>query len=85
MPYNFNQDVSTDKWTIKIDQAARYGYIEHNISGTGGGLWFAPCEAQPGKVELIDFDGLSELPQSIVAALRSAGYVLDYTFDPDPV
>jgi hypothetical protein len=83
MPYNFNQDLSTEKWDIKIDTAANYGYIERHRDGTGGGLWFGPSEEQPGKIELRDFDGMTELPQSIVQALRGAGYYLDSTFDPE--
>ena len=79
MTYNFNQDLSTDKWDIKIDTAANYGYFERHRDGEGGGLWF---ETDDSVTELIDFDGVTELAPSIVAALRGAGYFLDNTFDP---
>lgn len=83
MPYNFNQDLSTEKWDIKIDTAERYGYFESVRTGTGGGLWFGPSEERPGSIELLDYDGVTALPRSIVAALRGAGYYLDSTFDPE--
>jgi hypothetical protein len=81
MNYNFNQDLSTDKWDIKIDTAERYGYFERHSDGAGGGLWFVASEDKPGVVELRDFDGIYELPRSVIAALRGAGYYLDDTFD----
>lgn len=85
MSYNFTQDLSTERWDIKIDTDANYGYFEHNRTGTGGGLWFGPSEDRPGMIELLDCDGTPSLPQSIVKALRDAGYYLDEHYDPDPV
>lgn len=82
MTYEFNQDLSTDKWDIKIDTLALYGYFERNSDGEGGGLWF-DRDGPNGMVELMDYDGVSCLPQSIVKALRDAGYYLDETFDPE--
>lgn len=93
MSYNFTQDLSTEKWDIKIDPDAKYGYFERNRDGAGGGLWFGTVDAEdageglsdvPTQLALIDYDGVPVLPQSIVKALRDAGYYLDEHYDPDP-
>lgn len=86
------------KWEIHIDPVALYGYTEHDEIGEGGGLWFKltpcsevkayeailkDCKIRDGNyIELCDFDGLAMLPQSIIRALRKAGYYLDSSFDP---
>jgi len=86
-----------ERGVVGIDTAALYGYWEHKSGSEGGGLWFLPVCSTPtasptggliaGKpvknapLELVDFDGDYELPRSVVAALRAAGYVLDETFD----
>jgi len=69
-PYNFNQDLSTERYTVQIDTAAQYGYFENSNTGTGGGLWFADNT-------LIDYDGVFELPKQVHAALTNAGYNLE--------
>lgn len=48
------------------------GWFEHEELGDecGGGLWFAPRE-------LVDYDGVFELPKEIVTMLRDRGYVVE--------
>lgn len=83
MLYNFNQKLSTEKFTIEIDTAANYGYFEHNTLGDecGGGLWLGHDDDAPGQVALLDYDGTWELPKQVAAALRGAGYYVGTEFD----
>jgi len=69
-PYNFNQDLSTERYTVQIDTAAQYGYFQNNNTGTEGGLWFQDNV-------LVDYDGVFELPKQVHAALTNAGYNLE--------
>ena len=69
-PYSFNQDLSTERYTVQVDTAAQYGYFENNTTGTGGGLWFQDNV-------LVDYDGVFELPKQVHAALVGAGYNLE--------
>lgn len=77
MTHEYTQDLSTAHWEIKIDPVANYGYFERNSDGEGGSLWFE-------NGELVDYDGVFELSQSVVQALRGAGYILGKEYDPDP-
>ena len=79
---NYDKDLSTEKWTVKIDTKRNFGYFERCSDGAGGGLWFGFNDNQ--KLELIDYDGMSCLPKSMVKILRDAGYHLDSSYDPDP-
>jgi hypothetical protein len=65
MSYNFDLDILNDKYTIKIDTHAKYGYFEHNIFGEdrSGGLWFDDQNM------LTDYDGVTELPKPVLYAL----------------
>jgi hypothetical protein len=67
--YNFNQDLSTKRYTLQIDTAAQYGYFQDNNTGTEGGLWFQDDT-------LIDYDGVFELPAQVQTDLIHAGYNL---------
>lgn len=67
MTYNFDVNLTTPHYTIEIDTAANYGYFENNKTGSGGGLWFE------GK-EILDYDGVSELPKEVEEALKNAGF-----------
>lgn len=71
--YNFDKEINTGKFTVQIDSAANYGYFEHNFSGEdySGGLWFE-------NGELIDYDGVTELPQSVITAIEKLGFNADY-------
>ena len=84
MTDSYNFDITLHPWgadhgVVQIDTAALYGYWERRDGSEGGGLWFERIEG--GALELIDYDAAFELPRSVVAALRAAGYVLDETFD----
>lgn len=69
---NYNLDISTKDFEIKVDTNAGYGYFEHNELGdeVGGGLWFIGNE-------LTDYDGVFELPKQVEQALR-ANFNTDY-------
>lgn len=77
MAYKFDLSIDTGKWTIEIDSAANYGYIERNSNGDGGALWFNSNK------ELIDYDGVYELTDSVIKAIESLGYNADYAKDSD--
>lgn len=57
-------------WVIEIGPKGEYGYFENTVHGGGGGLWFE------GR-ELVDYDGVAELPKTVFAMLVGAGYNLD--------
>jgi len=79
--YNFNKGFRSGKFDIAIDEAARYGYFEHEDLGDecGGGLWFE--ENEDGKLELYDQDGTSSLPFSVATGLRKNGYIVPDEFN----
>jgi hypothetical protein len=68
--YNFNLDLSTENFTILLDTEKLYGFFEHTVYGDelGGGLWFDLAG------ELVDYDGVYELPKEVGKALLNAGY-----------
>lgn len=68
--YKFNQVLSIPNYTIEIDTAAAYGYWQNESTGTEGGLWFS------GR-ELVDYDGVYQLPGRVDAALVAAGYITE--------
>lgn len=76
MAYNFDQDISTENYTIQIDTFAHYGSFEHKIYGDriGGGLWFDEQNM------LIDYDGVYELPKQVKDSL-----VKHYKIYPDQI
>lgn len=80
--YNFSVVIQTLDYEIKIDPSASYGYFEHQLGGEGG-LWFQMTENEEGfrQMELIDYDGVYQLPTQVAYALRKAGYLVDETFD----
>lgn len=78
--FNFTLEYKSDKGHIfAIDPKALYGYWERTNGEEGGGLWFERSEC--GTLELVDYDGTSCLPQSIVDKLRENGYEVDESFD----
>lgn len=81
MTYNFTVKLTRNsgKSELGIDPLLLYGYWERKGGDEGGGLWFD--HLPDGKLELVDYDGASELPREWVDLLRANGYVLDSTFD----
>ena len=68
--------VTTDNFTVEIfDETPLRGYFEHEEYGDeyGGGLWFK------GK-NLVDYDGVFELPKEVIQALRDLGFYVDPEF-----
>lgn len=68
--YNFNQVLSTERYSIEIDTTEHYGYFQNNTTGTEGGLWFD-------DQTLVDYDGVFELPKEVHTALTNAHYNLE--------
>jgi hypothetical protein len=68
--YNFDLNLSTERYAIEIDTASQYGYFQNNTTGTEGGLWFD-------GLTLVDYDGVPDLPKSVYTALVNAGYNLE--------
>ena len=69
--------VETDNFTVEIfDDRPERGYFEHNLLGDecGGGLWFE------GK-NLIDYDGVFELPKEVIWAVRKLGFHVGEEFE----
>jgi hypothetical protein len=68
--YNFDKTLNTKNFEIAIDTTSLYGYFEHQTYGEelGGGLWF------DASGELIDYDGVYELPKEVATALKENGY-----------
>ena len=73
MAYNFDIKVDNGEYTIEIDTTEHYGCFEHNKLGdeSAGGLWFDDNGV------LVDYDGVFELPHSVVGSLKFMGFTLD--------
>ena len=60
------------KWVTYIredgDKEHR-GYFEHDDYGEGGGIWFTDWE-------LVDYDGVYELPEEVEKAIKHLGFSL---------
>lgn len=67
--YNFNLNLSTERYAIELDTTEGYGYFQNNNTGTEGGLWFD-------GLRLSDYDGVFELPKQVYTALVNAGFDL---------
>ena len=65
------------KWVVYIceDSGSRdlgyehSGYFEHDSYGEGGRLWFY-------KWELVDYDGIEELPEQVEEAIKQLDFSL---------
>ena len=81
MAYHFTLRYTTaKKFNIEIDIVALYGYWEWPDGEEGGGLWFDDAENGT-KLELIDYDGVACIDQSIIDTLRKNGIICDDIFD----
>lgn len=74
--YNFDHVKVTDYFEVKVDSKAQYGYFEHKELGDqcGGGLWFTDSD-------LVDYDGVAELPMEVIVALREMGFTVEEDFE----
>ena len=63
----YTEDLEKGNWMVDISPTTQYGYFENVKTGSGGGLWFD-------GPELVDYDGVFELPKDVVDMLEGAGY-----------
>ena len=63
----YTEGLEKGNWMVEISPTTQYGYFEDVVTGCGGGLWFE------GR-ELVDYDGVFELPKDVVDMLSGAGY-----------
>ena len=71
--YNFTRVLSINGTPrVWIDPVAKYGYWEKEDGSEGGGLWF---DGSPDSLALLDYDGPSMLPHTIVKLLHSEKYI----------
>lgn len=61
------------RYQVEVSPTTKYGWFEHNELGdeSGGGLWFDTTES--GQLNLIDYDGVFELPKDVIEALVRLG------------
>jgi hypothetical protein len=71
--HDYTETLESGNWLIKISPTTEYGYFENQDTGGEGGLWFDGNE-------LIDYDGVYELPKEAYSALKGAGYILGEEF-----
>lgn len=71
---NLANDVESEI-TVNIDRETGKGGVEWNVDEleitTGGGLWFEGNE-------LVDYDGVFELPAPLIEFLKNEGFNMDY-------
>lgn len=85
--YNFNKKTQSGHYEVQVDTESQYGYFEHDELGdeSGGGLWFEQSAEKDTdgnfKLELMDYDGVSELPKSVIKALREMGFIVGENFE----
>ena len=75
MSYNFTLKTKVGKFEVQIDPEASYGWFEHDELGDecGGGLWFD-------QKDLMDYDGVFELPNDVIAAIKQLGFTVGDEF-----
>ncbi|MGC8541043.1 MAG: hypothetical protein ACP5QA_10490, partial [Phycisphaerae bacterium] len=69
MSHNF----TLNAWLVWISPATSYGYWTREDGSEGGGLWFD-------HGELVDYDGVFELPAHIQNQIRSLGFQVGSEF-----
>lgn len=92
--YNFNVQIKTKNFEVKVDTKAAYGYFEHDRLGEerGGGLWFETRPELPlvnwsgvdmrgYALELRDYDGTPVFPKEVLLALRKHGFIVGEEFE----
>ena len=68
--HDYTEMMENNDWYIEITRpTSQHGWFEHKRTGAGGGLWFE-------GIELIDYDGVFELPKAVADMLIGAGYDL---------
>jgi len=68
--HEYTQEAQVGNWKVYVSPSTNYGYFENEITEKCGGLWFK------GRM-VTEYDGVYELPNSVVSALRK----LKKTFD----
>jgi len=68
----------TKNYNLWFEQANDYVYFEHDKEGDNdaGGMWF-------NNKELVDYDGVFELPKEVIEYMEKEGYNMDYAKDLD--
>jgi hypothetical protein len=79
-----NHGTPAGDWTIAVSPTTHYGYFEYNGENKNnieihieGGLWFS-------GQNLVDYDGVFELPLIVIRSLVQLGYTVDKEFYPEP-
>ena len=72
------QTIATKNYTIYNSETPDYYYFEHNLHGEdkAGGLWFK-------NNELIDYDGVFEVPVEVIVKMTFEGFDMAYALDED--
>lgn len=73
--------LQSDKFTIWHEPDDKnYRFFEHNEQGGdyAGGMWFE-------NNELVDYDGVFELPYEVIKLMLDNGYDMSYCADEDNV
>lgn len=71
--YNFDLNGTVDNWYVEVSTSLDYGYFENQKTGTSGGLWFDDGN-------LVDYDGVTQLPDSVITALVNLGLTVEDEF-----
>lgn len=80
MTIEYDKKVHVAPYIVEVSTKEARGYFEHDELGdeAGGGLWFQTND--DGKLEIIDYDGMSHLPGRVIEALDQMGVVVPEEF-----
>jgi len=70
--------ISVSVWIDHTGTLMATGWFERDSDGTGGNLYFVTKGL---GFELEDYNGTTDLPQTVTDCLRSAGVIVDSEFD----